>query len=343
MNERTAIVESLYRRVLRRAPGAEELEFWTARSTDLASIPSLIDAFFESEEYKGLVRQDLLGHPPGHYYSPINNVFDLDAEGFEKNRRSPFEFVAPIELSSAEMESTWKEIAAVADMFDFPIHRSPGARYYSDNPVYGSGDALVLAAMIAIKQPKRIIEIGSGFSSACMLDVIDVLKLDTTLIFVEPHPDRLYYLLTEADRARCRIITAPVQQVDLGVFRELTANDILFIDSSHVVKSNSDVAFEIFNILPALNDGVIVHFHDMFWPFEYPVEWIFNRKYSWNEIYFLRAFLMYNKAYRILFFNDAFACKNRDAIAAFASPKVRDLFIENSGGGLWLRKEKREP
>lgn len=338
MKERTAIIEELYRRILQREPAGDELLFWASRCPDMASIPAVIGAFFESKEYKDLNGASLLGHPPGHYYSPINNVSNLDPRRFEENRRAEFDFIAPIDLSYAQLEAMWKQIAAFADGFDFPRGQKPGARYYFDNPVYGSGDALVLASMMAITRPKRIIEIGSGFSSACMLDVSDSLNLETEFVFVEPYPERLYGLLSESDRNRCSIIAEPVQQTNLALYRKLGLGDILLIDSTHVIKSCSDVATEIFNILPSLSNGVIIHFHDIFWPFEYPIDWVFNRKYSWNETYFVRAFLMYNKAFNILFFNDAFACRCRDKILTSASTKVSELFLRNPGGGLWIQK-----
>jgi len=313
---------------------------WASQCVDMASIPAIIDAFFESKEYRELNESSLLGHSPGHYYSPINNVGDLDLSKLEADRRSAFEFVAPIKLSCADMEVIWRQIVALAGDFEFCDRPSPPARYYLDNPVYGSGDAIVLAAMFAMYRPKRVIEIGSGFSSACMLDVVDVLRLETEFVFIEPYPNRLYALLTESDRRRCDIIVEPVQQTDPSLYSRLDRGDILFIDSSHVVKSCSDVAYELFTILPSLKEGVVIHFHDIFWPFEYPVDWIFNRKYSWNEIYFIRALLMYNNAFRIIFFNDAFACKCRDVILASTSAKVRELFLGNPGGGLWIQKNK---
>jgi hypothetical protein len=112
----------------------------------------------------------------------------------------------------------------------------------------------------------------------------------------------------------------------------------LFIDSSHVAKTASDVNFEIFELLPRLKPSVIVHFHDIFYPFEYPHGWIFDIRRSWNEIYFLRAFLMYNSAFEILFFNDYFACK-----FPHLTEHGPSHFRQNPGGGLWLRKLANDP
>ena len=83
-------------------------------------------------------------------------------------------------------------------------------------------------------------------------------------------------------------------------FRKLEPNDILFIDSSHVVKTGSDVQHIFFKILPEIKSGVYIHFHDVFYPFEYPKHWIFDNHWSWNEYYFLMAFLMYNTSFKIV-------------------------------------------
>jgi len=110
---------------------------------------------------------------------------------------------------------------------------------------------------------------------------------------------------------------------------------LLFIDSTHVLKTGSDVCHELFNILPVLKKGVIVHFHDIFWPFEYPDDWILKENRSWNEIYALRAFLMNNSEFEILFFNDFFARNFDDEIKI-----VRPDMLKNTGGSLYLKKIK---
>ena len=110
-------------------------------------------------------------------------------------------------------------------------------------------------------RPKRIIEIGSGFSSACILDCADEFHLDPfTLTCIEPFPTRLRSLLAPQDEIT--LIESPVQLVELGLFESLSKDDILLIDSTHVLKTGSDVAHEIFHILPVLKEGVIVHVHD---------------------------------------------------------------------------------
>ena len=94
-----------------------------------------------------------------------------------------------------------------------------------------------------------------------------------------------------------------MQDVPLEVFHTLSANDILFVDGSHVARIGSDVVHILFHILPRLRPGVIVHFHDILWPFEYPKRWVVGAGYAWNEAYCLRAFLQYNRAFEIMYYN----------------------------------------
>lgn len=195
-------------------------------------------------------------------------------------------------------------------------------------------EAVILHAFLRELKPKRLVEIGSGFSSASALDTIEAhLGSGVACTFIDPYPQRLDALLTPDDKRRLTILRQPVQKVDLAVFDALGENDILFIDTSHVLKTASDVVFELFEILPRLKPGTYVHFHDIHYPFEYPRRWVKELNYSWNEVYALRAFLQYNTASEIVFFNDYFRRKCSSYIAE-AAPQL----INTLGSGLWLRR-----
>jgi hypothetical protein len=209
--------------------------------------------------------------------------------------------------------------------------KTTASRYFCRNGAFDIGDATVLYCMLRHFKPRQTIEIGSGFSSACTLDTIERHLGDVRCTFIEPFPRLLHSLIKPEDRSKQRIISTPVQDVPFDTFDSLDAGDILFIDSTHVLKTGSDVAFEVFEVLPRLKSGVIVHIHDMFYPFEYPREWVIERNYSWNEIYAVRAFLMNNEGFRIVFFDDHFARFGRDLIERDA-PRM----IQNTGGSLWL-------
>jgi hypothetical protein len=124
-----------------------------------------------------------------------------------------------------------------------------------------------------------------------------------------------------------------VQEVPIELFGALGRGDLLLIDSTHVLKTGSDVCHLLFSVLPSLAKGVIIHFRDCRYPFEYPDGWIFEDNRSWNEVYAVRAFLMYNSDFEIVFWNSLFAIAFRERIAATAP-----AFLDHPGGGLWVER-----
>ena len=183
-------------------------------------------------------------------------------------------------------------------------------------------------------KPRRIIEIGSGYSSSVMLDTAEFF-LDNSIdfTFIEPYPELLYSLIKESDKKHT-FIPARLQDVDRDIFRSLDINDILFVDSTHVSKLGSDVNRIIFEILPILQKGVLIHFHDIFWPFEYPSDWV-KKGYAWNEAYILRAFLEFNESFEVLFFA-SFLHKYHHNWFEENMP----LYLKNTGGNFWMRRHK---
>ena len=153
------------------------------------------------------------------------------------------------------------------------------------------------------------------------------------LTFVEPYSKTLNKLVRPGDRYI--LIDKNIQSVDITLFKTLSENDILFIDTSHIVKTNSDVLFEIFEILPLLNKGVKIHVHDIFYPFEYPKVWVVDDKRNWNEIYLIRAFLMYNADFKIISFNTFLEYQDPEWFMA-----NMPLCMESTGSSLWLEKTR---
>ncbi len=185
--------------------------------------------------------------------------------------------------------------------------------------------------MIRYLGPKKIIEIGSGYSSAATLDTNELFFNNSiSFTIIEPYPERLMSLLKEGDLEKAQFIQKNLQEVKLDKFRELQSNDILFIDSTHVSKINSDVNYILFRILPALRSGVFIHFHDIFHPFEYPKHWLEEGR-AWNEAYLVRAFLQYNSKFKIMFFHNFLTAFHKEYL--FGQ-------MPGFGGGvnLWLRK-----
>ncbi|MGQ7794071.1 class I SAM-dependent methyltransferase [Faunimonas sp. B44] len=325
-------IRELYAHILRREPGEAELKNWVAAAEKGMSQRDIFHAFVTCDEYKALRGAVEPGHPVGHYYSPVVDPSELVGARKPKRNVEP-EAIAGIDLSLPRMRAFWMRHAEAIRATPYSDDPDGKHRFYAHNDIFPIGDATILRAMILANRPKRIIEIGSGFSSAVMLDTIEEAGLDTNLVLIEPYTERLRSRLRAEDNARVRIVEKPVQEVPVDEFRTLESNDILFIDSTHVLKTGSDVHYELFSILPALKPGVLIHFHDIPYPFEYPDLWIYERRYSWNEAYAVRAFLMYNWNYQVEFMNGLFHMKAADAIK-----EVFPRFSHNPGASLWIRK-----
>jgi predicted O-methyltransferase YrrM len=266
---------------------------------------------------------------PGHFYSPIPSLDEVRARE-EELFGPPPPSLPGIDLRDEQQIALIKELARFYGELPFPRTQSPGSRYWFENWAYSFADAIFLYSMLRHLRPRRVIEIGSGFSSAAMLDTADRWLPETAFTFIDPDTSTLDALLRPGDRERVNIIGAKLQDVPLTTFESLEANDVLFIDSTHVSKTGSDVNRIVFDILPRLAPGVHVHFHDVFYPFEYPKEWVYEGR-AWNEDYILRAFLEFNDAFDVVLFGTWLARFHRQLLA-----ELMPLTLENPGGSLWL-------
>jgi hypothetical protein len=314
-----------------------------AGSNDLDSLieqfPEVKELAAERDRYRAALRAYVphiaaLGDiPPGHFYSPIPSLDDVrreEATLFDTTHRT----MPGVELREQEQLALLAQFAErfYADM-PFQADKVENLRFYFENPMFSYGDAISLYSMIRHLKPSRIVEVGSGFSSAVALDTNDLFfdgQIQTT--FIEPYNERLLSLINQQDKGKSKIIEARVQDVDLSVFSTLKENDILFVDSTHVSKIGSDVNRLFFEILPSLAPGVYIHFHDIFLPFEYPPQWRYEGR-AWNEAYVLRAFLQYNQSFEVVLMNAFMGMFH----GAFFHEKM-PLFMKNTGGSVWIKK-----
>jgi len=266
--------------------------------------------------------------PTGHFYSAVPSA----------ETRSLFQFpnqnittLPGLDLNAEEQVRLLHQFKEFYREDVFSDHQREGFRYYFINDFYSYSDAIVLQSMIRCFKPKRYIEVGSGYSSACVLDTLESTDGDCNCTFIEPYPGVLNGLLSGSEK-NVEVLESGVQSVDLSLFKDLQGNDMLFIDSTHVSKLGSDVNYLIHQVLPILNPGVLVHFHDIIWPFEYPKDW-FEEGRAWNETYMLRAFLQFNSAFKIIFFCTYLHVHEREWIKE-NMPKM----CLNPGGNIWLRK-----
>lgn len=269
--------------------------------------------------------------PPGHFYSPFPDLDDYERR--VSGLLDPHRDVAGIDLHESEQLALVEALTALVADIDFPEHPDPGraTRYWFDNPAYAYGDGTVLHGMLRYLHPRRVVEVGSGYSSAMILDTVDGWLGGTELTFIEPHPELVRGLLRPADRDRVTILEAAVQDVPPDVFDHLERGDVLFVDSTHVVKAGSDVNHLVFEVLPRLRPGVWVHLHDIFFPFEYPDAWVREGR-AWHEAYLVRAFLAFNGTFEIRWFQDFLRCRHRECLERI--PGV----AKNPGANLWLEK-----
>lgn len=174
-----------------------------------------------------------------------------------------------------------------------------GHEYYYNNHSFCPGDGEFLYNMIRHFKPKRVIEIGCGYSTMMAIqaqkkNAAEVPAHRCQHICIEP------YEMPWLEQLNVRVIRNKVEDVDKELFTQLEADDILFIDSSHMIRPQGDVLFEFLEVLPILKKGVIIHVHDIFSPKDYPREWIVDNHCLWNEQYLLEAFLMFNEQFRII-------------------------------------------
>jgi predicted O-methyltransferase YrrM len=270
--------------------------------------------------------------PPGHFFSPIPDLEEVKQREPRIWGTMPAQLPG-IDLNEKEQLALFDELAVYYPELPFPATKSESRRYHYLNSSYSYSDGIFLFSMIRRNRPRRIIEVGSGNSSCVMLDTNELFFNNSIeLTFIEPYPQLLFSLMREEDKANNRVMVEKLQDVKLEVFETLEENDILFIDSTHVSKIDSDVNYLFFEILPILKKGVYIHIHDISYPFEYSRQWIYEGR-AWNETYLMRAFLQYNHVFKIKLFTTYLHHFHHDLVA-----QKMPLTLEDPGGCIWLEK-----
>ncbi len=208
--------------------------------------------------------------------------------------------------------------------------------FYYDNPSLGPADAEYLYCMIRHFRPSRIIEVGSGYSTLMAKQALEKNKAETKtyhcdLTCIEP------YEMPWLEKTGVQVIRKPVEALDLSFFKCLGKNDILFIDSSHVVRPQGDVLFEFLEILPSLNEGVIIHVHDIFSPRDYTRRHLVEDILFWNEQYILEAFLSCNEQFKII--GALNYLKNHYSAEMISKLPLLKNNPAHEPGSFWMRKE----
>lgn len=317
-------------RVFARTPTDHELQIWGNKLDKGLTARQFVNQLSNGKRF-GETKFVRMKNPPGHFFSPVVDP-DQVKEYVEFVRKAGPGDIGGIDLPLDEMEAFWRRNQDFIAKTPFTEEKVSKNRYYYLGGPFPFGDAITARAILHESRPKRVIEIGSGFSSACMLDAADEIGLSPfSMTCIEPYPKRLKSILRESDK-HVEIIEKGVQLVPLEIFSSLEPGDILFIDSTHVLKTGSDVHYELFYILPLLKPGVLVHFHDVRFPFEYSDKQIFFKNYSWNEAYGVRALLMYSNRFRVLFSGSLFAAERTELVK-----NTIEKYLRNPGSSLWVK------
>lgn len=264
-----------------------------------------------------------------HYYEPAFHPRairkPLDAEralpGVDLNAQAQLALVA---------EFRWR-----AELEAIPLVKPAQNRFGYVNGRYGEGDAEMFYNMIRRFRPKRIVEVGSGQSTLLALLAIaanrrDDPAYDCRITCIEPFEQPWLETLG------VEVIRRPVEDCPDEIIRSLEADDIFFIDSSHVIRPQGDVLHLFLHLLPQLNPGVFVHVHDVFVPRDYPEKWLVADRRLWNEQYLLEAFLTFNSAYEVVLAVNWLANNHRERLGEACPMLLRKP--EKQPGAFWMRR-----
>jgi len=274
---------------------------------------------------------------PVNYYQPIPDTTTLKDDLWKK--QSELVGININEKNQINLLSLFST-RFKGEYSNFPRNKTAiPYQYYVDNGAFESVDGEILYCMIRHLKPKKITEVGSGFSTllsaqAVLKNIEDDSSYECELTAIEPYPNEI---LVKGFPGFSKLLTKRVQEVPLSEFEKLRENDILFIDSSHVLKIGSDVHYEYLEILPRLGKGVVIHAHDIFLPAEYPREWVLKEYWFWTEQYLLQAFLSFNEVFEALWAGSYMHLKYPEELEAAFNSYNRN---ERWPASFWMRKTK---
>jgi hypothetical protein len=276
------------------------------------------------EAIKSLFRQDNKVHKALWLDYPINPV-PRYGYGHEPHKR----ITNILSESKHQYRSLLKEMLTFQhDLEGIPREAADEINPFWDNVTFSGLDALALYCIISLMKPAHYYEIGCGNSTKFASKAINDHNLSTDIICIDPHPRANIEAIAD------HIIYSNLESVDLTIFHELNANDILFIDGSHRCFMNSDVTTVFLDILPELKNGVLIHFHDIFLPLDYAPKLI---DLFYTEQYLLAVLLLSTPKPDIVF--PSFFVQRDPELMNILDPMVKKLpHTSFHGGSFWIRK-----
>jgi hypothetical protein len=267
---------------------------------------------------------------PVHFYQPIPDTQSLPQAIWDR----PSELVGIDMNESIQLDLLRKHFSKFRDEYEQLPTKPTGesGRFHFNNDLFDGTDALVAYCMVRHFQPRLIIEVGSGYSSLIIGEALTKNR-NSSVICIEPFP---LDFLRQGFPGLDSLMEKKVEEVDLEFFLQLDSGDILFIDSSHTVKIGGDVNYLFLEVLPRLKPGVIVHVHDIFFPFDYRRDWVLGELRFWTEQYLLQAFLTFNFEFEVLMGNSYLAHRHmEDFKATFTNSPWW------GGGSFWMRRKSK--
>lgn len=273
--------------------------------------------------------------PTGHYYSPMYDARDLVREPARSRIWPPEPYEQPgIDWNPEGQRRFLREVLAPQERLVLRPHGDPeDGEYYASNGQFPPLDAWILEGTLRHVRPSRLIEVGSGFSSLIAAEVNrDHLGRTMQFTCIEPYPRGF---LQRGVDGITEVLVTKVEDVQLARFDALGPGDVLFIDTSHVVRTGGDVVWLFGRVLPRLRAGVYVHIHDVFLPGDYPEPWV-SEGWGWNENYLVEAFLQFNSGYEVTL-SVQWAVRHAIDDVHRAFPEWAEC-PDQGGASLWLRR-----
>jgi hypothetical protein len=258
-----------------------------------------------------------------HYYEPFFQAavpgVPRTLPGIEWNEPAQLELLAQCQFT--------EELRGV------PLNKQKELEFFYFNPAFGPGDSEYLYNLLRIKRPRKLIEIGSGHSTLLAAKALAANAAQDAShvcehVCIEP------FEMPWLEQLGVKVIRKKVEEVGFDLFESLDSGDILFIDSSHMIRPGGDVLIEYLEILPRLKKGVIVHVHDIFSPDDYPENWISNEVKFWNEQYLLEAFLTCNGDWKIIGALNFLKNRHYDAFAS----RCLHLTADKQPGSFYMQR-----